>query len=195
MKVALVNPPYGLEELVGKSKSMKGIMNIVQPLGLGYIAALLERNGHDVAIEDCQCLGLDHQTLIDNLRKSQPDIVGISATTPTFGSSLLTAQLVRANLPDATVIIGGAHVSALPKETMAYDCLDIGVIGEGDYTTLELVTHMEKNGLEDFEQIHGIVFRRNGEFRQTDRRPFIKNLDELPFPQIHCQAALRHKKR
>jgi anaerobic magnesium-protoporphyrin IX monomethyl ester cyclase len=179
-----------LEELVGKSRSMKGIMNIVQPLGLGYIAALLERNGYQVRIEDCQCLGLDHSALIDRLEASHPDILGISSTTPTFGSSLLTAQLVKQNLPNATIIIGGAHVSALPKETMAYDCFDVGVIGEGDYTTVELVKHIEKNGSRDLEHVTGIVFRRNGEFCQTERRPFIKNLDELPFPARHLLPPL-----
>jgi anaerobic magnesium-protoporphyrin IX monomethyl ester cyclase len=190
MKVALVNPPYGLEELVGKSKSMKGIMNIVQPLGLGYIAALLERNGYPVVIEDCQCLSVDHHALMDRLRRFQPDILGISATTPTFGSSLITAQQVKQNLPNAVTIIGGAHVTALPRETMAYDCFDVGVIGEGDYTTLELVKHIEKQGLSNLEEVLGIAFKRNGEFYQTERRPFIKNLDELPFPARHLLPPL-----
>lgn len=63
---------------MGKSKSMKGIMNVIQPLGLGYIAAFLERNGYDVTIEECQCLGVNYQAIVDKLRKSQPDIVGMS---------------------------------------------------------------------------------------------------------------------
>ena len=190
MRVTLVNPPYRLEDLVGKSKSMKGIMNVVQPLGLGYIAAVLERNGYEVTIEDCQCLGVDHQTLIDRMKKQQPDLIGISATTPTFGSSLLTARMVKRNFPQVPVVIGGAHVSALPMETMSYDCFDVGVIGEGDYTALELVKHIETNGLEDLEHVAGIVFKGNGEFHQTERRPFIKNLDELPFPARHLLPPL-----
>ena len=190
MRTVLVNPPYGLEDLVGKSSSLKGIMNIVQPLGLGYIAALLERDGYDVKIEDCQCLGDDHKTLIEKLRGSSPEIVGISATTPTFGSSLMTAQLVKQNLPNTIVIIGGPHVSALPKETMVYDCFDVGVIGEGEYTALELVKHIEKVGLKDLEQVSGIVFRRNGEFHATERRPFIRDLDELPMPARHLLPPL-----
>jgi anaerobic magnesium-protoporphyrin IX monomethyl ester cyclase len=190
MKIALVNPPYGVEDLVGKSKSLKGIMNIVQPLGLGYIASVLEKNGYDVGIEDCQCFGDDHQTLINKLRSSSPDIVGISATTPTFGSGLIAAQLVKQNLPNATVVMGGAHVSALPEETMAYDCFDVGVIGEGEYTTLELVKHLEKSGLSGLEQIPGIAFKKNGSFRATERRPFIKDLDELPLPARHLLPPL-----
>lgn len=190
MRVTLINPPYRLEDLVGKSKSMKGIMNVVQPLGLGYIAALLEREGYEVRIEDSQCLGETHQDLINRIKKYDMDIIGISATTPTFGSSLLTAELVRQNLPHVPIIIGGAHVSALPRETMAYDCFDVGVIGEGDYTALDLVKHIEKNGLDGLERVPGIVFRRNGEFQETERRPFIKDLDEVPFPARHLLPPL-----
>jgi anaerobic magnesium-protoporphyrin IX monomethyl ester cyclase len=190
MRVTLVNPPYGLEDLAGKSKSMKAIMNVVQPLGLWYIAAVLERNGYEVTIEDCQCLSVDHHILIDRLKKQKPDLIGISATTPTFGSSLLTAKMVKQNLPQVPVVIGGAHISALPAETMAYDCFDVGVIGEGEYTTLELVKHIEKNGLNNLDRVAGIAFKRNGEFHQTERRPFIKNLDELPLPARHLLPPL-----
>ncbi len=190
MRVTLVNPPYGLGELVGKSKSMVAVMNIIQPLGLGYIAALLERNGHDVTIEDSQCLHLDHATLIRRVKNHDPDLVGISATTPTFSSSVLTARLIKACLPNVPVVIGGAHVSAVPENTMSYDCFDIGVIGEGDYTVLELVGHIEKNGVENLENVKGIVFRKDGHFSQTERRPFIENLDELPFPARHLLPPL-----
>lgn len=186
----MVNPPYRLADLVGRTKSMKRIMNVVQPLGLGYIAALLERDGYDVVIEDCQCLELDHAVLIANLKKFGPDIVGISATTPTFGSTLITARMVKRNLSNAVVVIGGAHVTALPRETMGYDCFDVGVMGEGDYTALDLVRHIEKNGIDGLEKIAGIVFRKNGEFHQTERRPFIKNLDEVPFPARHLLPPL-----
>ena len=186
----MVNPPYRLADLVGKTKSMKRIMNVVQPLGLGYIAALLERDGYGVAIEDCQCLELDHEGLTARLKKFGPDIVGISATTPTFASTLITARTVRRSLPNAVVVIGGAHVTALPRETLAYDCFDVGVIGEGDYTALELVGHIEKNGIGGLEKIPGIVFRKNGEFHETERRTFIKNLDEVPFPARHLLPPL-----
>jgi anaerobic magnesium-protoporphyrin IX monomethyl ester cyclase len=190
MRIALVNPPYGVEDLVGKSKSLKGIMNVVQPLGLGYIAALLERDGFEVEIEDCQCLGVNHHDLIERLDKQQPDIVGISATTPTFGSSLLAAQMMKQSLPEVPLMIGGPHVSALPMETMAYDCFDIGVVGEGELTTLELVKHIQKDRLDNLERVAGIIFKKNGEYRQTERRPFIRNLNELPLPARHLLPPL-----
>jgi anaerobic magnesium-protoporphyrin IX monomethyl ester cyclase len=190
MKVMLVNPPFGLGDLVGKSKSMKIVMNVIQPLGLGYLAAVLEREGYEVRIEDSQCLDLDHSKLLNEVRRYSPDIVGITATTPTFGSSLLTAQMLKENLPNVPTLIGGAHVSAVPKETMTYGCFDVGVIGEGEYTTLELVKHIEKNGLDRLGEIPGIAFMNKGQFCLTEHRPFIKNLDELPFPARHLLPPL-----
>jgi radical SAM superfamily enzyme YgiQ (UPF0313 family) len=169
---------------------MRGIMNVVQPLGLGYLAAVLERNGHEVTIEDCQCLGTSHAKLIKKLAADSPDIIGISATTPTFHSAIRAATLVHKHLPDTFVVIGGAQVCALPNETMSYDCFDVGVWGEGEHTLLELVTHLEAQDLVHLRRVKGIVFKHNGSIVETERRPFIQNLDELPLPARHLLPPL-----
>ncbi len=185
-----MNPPYSLEDLVGNTKSMRGIMNVVQPLGVGYLAAVLEDRGHEVSIDDCQCLGTSHSDLLSALAKRSPDVVGISSTTPTFGSSILTASMVRKELPDATILIGGAQVCALPEETMSYDCFDVGIWGEGEDTILELLSHMSEHGLGKLNRVKGLVFRDKGAVVQTERRPLIKNLDDLPFPARHLMPPL-----
>jgi radical SAM superfamily enzyme YgiQ (UPF0313 family) len=190
MKIALVNPPFTLDDLVGTTKSMKRVMNVIQPLGLGYLAAVLERDRHDVILEDCQCLGTSHAELITKLAKYSPEIVGITCTTPTFASSIHTATLVKSELPSATVVVGGAQVCALPEETMSFSCFDVGVIGEGERTAQELIAHIERNGLEHLEKMKGLVFRHNGSIVQTEKRPFISNLDELPFPARHLLPPL-----
>lgn len=165
-------------------------MNVVQPLGIGYLAAVLEQRGHEVSVSDCQCLGTSHSSLLRELAKTSPDVVGISSTTPTFGSSILTASMVRKELPDTTILIGGAQVCALPEETMSYDCFDVGIWGEGEHTVLELVSHIEEHGLENPDHVKGIVFRHNGAVVQTERRPLIRDLDELPLPARHLLPPL-----
>jgi len=169
---------------------MKGIMNVVQPLGLGYLAAILEQDGHEVNIEDCQCLGTTSAVLADILTKKSPDIVGISATTPTFGSSIFAASMVKQQLPDAVVVIGGAQVCALPEVTMSYDCFDVGVWGEGELTMLELAAHIGSNGLTHLDRVKGVVFKHDGSVVQTERRPLIRDLDQLPFPARHLLPPL-----
>ncbi len=69
MKIILVSPPYGLEELVGETASMKGVMNIIPPLGLAYIAAVVEQNNYDVEIIDCS-LSMTHAELEAALTRS-----------------------------------------------------------------------------------------------------------------------------
>jgi anaerobic magnesium-protoporphyrin IX monomethyl ester cyclase len=191
MRISLVNPPYTLEDLIGSSKSMKNVMNVLQPLGLGYVAAVLEEHGHEVSIEDCQCLGITHHDLTKELANDSPDLVGISATTPTFASSILAAQMTKDQLPDAVVVIGGAQVCALPEETISHECFDIAVWSEGEYTTLELLRHIQDHGLEHLTRVEGIVFRHDRDIVQTRRRPFIQNLDELPFPARHLLPSLK----
>jgi radical SAM superfamily enzyme YgiQ (UPF0313 family) len=169
---------------------MKRVMNVVQPLGLGYLAAVLEQDGHDVIVEDCQCLGTSHAELNSKLAKHSPDIVGISSTTPTFGSSVRAATLAKSELPDTLVVTGGAQICALPEETMSHRCFDVGVYGEGEQTILELLTHIEKHGMKHLDRVKGLVFMHRGSITQTERRPFITNLDELPFPARHLLPPL-----
>jgi len=192
MRVSLVNPPYTLEDLVGTSKSMKNVMNVLQPLGLGYVAAVLEEHGHEVSIEDCQCLEISHHDLAKKLAKDSPDLVGISATTPTFASAILAAEMAKNHLPDAVVVIGGAQVCALPEETISHKCFDIAVWGEGEYTTLALLEHLHDHGLEHLDRVDGIVFRNGDDIVQTRKRPFIQNLDDLPLPARHLLPPLRN---
>jgi radical SAM superfamily enzyme YgiQ (UPF0313 family) len=188
MKIALVSPPYAAEALVGKTASMKAVLNIIPPLGLAYLAAVLEQDGYDVRIFDCS-IGISLSQLMGHLKEYRPDVVGISSTTPAFPDAQRTAGSVRQVLPKAVVVLGGAHVSAVPS-ALSYDCFDVGVIAEGEQTMLELVRHIEGNGLLDLTGIAGLVFRRDGEIVLTEPRGYIKDLDTVPFPARHLLPPL-----
>ncbi len=86
MQVTLVNPPYP----AGSHRHPPFI-----PLGIGYLAAVLEKNGYNVNVIDCQALKL---TLIDvenELRKRQPDLVGLTSTTLTYKSALKIIEVAK----------------------------------------------------------------------------------------------------
>jgi len=185
LKTVLVHPPFGFEELTGETESMKDVMNIIPPLGICYIAAFLEGHGRDVEIIDCPPLELNHAELVSELEKKNPDIVGISSTTPAYESTLKTAGLIRETLPDSAIVIGGSHVTALPDETLSCDVFDVGVIGEGEVTFLELVKHLEEKGLKDLSKIDGIAYRSGKKVVETRKREFIQDLDSIPFPARH----------
>lgn len=181
MHIVLVNPPFEEEDSVSGNKSIKKVLNVVPPLGLAYLAAYVRPDGHEVQIIDCT-VGISHQELIDRVVEENPDVIGITGTTPSSESMKKAAVDIRDRLPKAAIVVGGAHITAMPEETMASGLFDVGVIGEGETTFLDLVRHIEKQGLKHLEAVDGIVFNENGRVVFTGRRPFIEQLDEIPFP-------------
>ncbi|MGE5197413.1 MAG: B12-binding domain-containing radical SAM protein [Deltaproteobacteria bacterium] len=163
---------------------MRRIVNLLPPLGIGYIAALLEKNGFAVKIIDCPPLGLAHDDVRKELEIEKPQLVGITATTISIGSAMKTARSARSVLPHSLIAIGGPHVTALPEETMEGGDFDVAVIGEGEYSFLELAQRF-LGGSSDFSGIRGLAYRRDGELVFTGERSYIENLDSLPYPAFH----------
>jgi anaerobic magnesium-protoporphyrin IX monomethyl ester cyclase len=192
IEVALTTPHYHEAGLVGTTKSMKAVINLIPPLGLAYLAAVLEEEGIDVRITDGS-RGLSLAEVMDELKEYEPDIVGISCTTPTFVDAITLAEAVRQALPKAVTVLGGAHVTAIPQEALLEEVFDIGVIGEGEVTFLELVQEIEDKGSldrVDLDQIDGLAFRRDGKVALTPPRKRIKDLDGLPHPARHLLPPL-----
>ncbi|GBE02299.1 coproporphyrinogen III oxidase [bacterium BMS3Abin08] len=113
------------------------------------------------------------------------DIIAISSTSQDYGRALEIASRIKGVTPEVIIIIGGHHVTYLP-ETMSED-FDIGVMGEGEETFLELVKLIKKKkkflAPDDLKDVEGIVYRDNGEIVVTRRRHLIKPLDRIPHPE------------
>lgn len=181
MRICLVNPPLTRKEAAGK---MTRIINLLPPLGIGYIASLLEREGFQVKIIDCPPLNLTHADLRRLLKAERPDIIGFTITTVSVGSAIIAAQNIKAILPQSLIVIGGPHPTALPEETMRSGPFDAAVLGEGEYAFLELAQRLQKSS-KDFSDIGGLMYRQNGELIFTGKRTYIGDLDSLPFPAFH----------
>jgi radical SAM superfamily enzyme YgiQ (UPF0313 family) len=150
------------------------------PLGLAWIAAVLEQDGHDVSVLDAHAERLDIErigSLIDS--QGKPDIVGITATTALIANALEIARIVRIKCSNARIILGGVHPTVLPEEVLGEPAVDIVVRGEGEHTMCDLATEKA------LDQIEGISYREGHTIRHTPDRPLIKDLDTLPFPAYH----------
>ncbi|RLG82947.1 MAG: B12-binding domain-containing radical SAM protein [Thermoprotei archaeon] len=183
MRVLLTLPP-GIHRLeIYRVMGMKA-----PPLGLAYIAAVLEKFGHKVKIIDTPTLEIDSREWINEVKSWKPDVVGISILTPTAPKGYMAAKLAKEELGEDTIVIaGGPHTTYMYAEALNNN-MDIVVRGEGEYTTLELVNALEKHGLNKgvLTKIKGIAFKDdNGEVIVTSSRPFIEDLDELPWPARH----------
>jgi anaerobic magnesium-protoporphyrin IX monomethyl ester cyclase len=174
-KVAFVTPPL-LEKVAHHP--------LFPPLGLAYMAAVLEQNGVDVKIFDCPVCDFDHQKLKAELDAYQPTIVGVGSMTPTIKSALKSAEVAKEVCPDSKVVMGGPHATFADTEILTSDSfVDIIVRGEGEKTILELAKQAPKmHGLAD---VKGITFRKDNQIVRTEKRPFIDDLDSLPKPAYH----------
>jgi radical SAM superfamily enzyme YgiQ (UPF0313 family) len=158
-------------------------------LGIAYLAAVLEKQNFSVKIIDCtveDTSGRILKAIIDE----KPDIIGITASTPTFQSAKSIAQKIKEILPQTIIIIGGAHATAAPYQAMESGYFDIAVLGEGEETCLELVRHIRDKGPTNLEHIKGIVFKKDGKCTVTPKREFIEDLDEVPYPARHLLPTL-----
>ena len=131
---------------------------MMPPLGLGYLAAVLEQAGYRVDLVDMQAEGVRGPDLTRMVRERQPRVVGISTMVVTYGNALRVACLVKKALPTAKVVIGGPQATFLVEETLACLAVDVLVCYEGEETLVELMHHYDGDG-PALEHIRGIAFR------------------------------------
>ncbi|MBL7130466.1 MAG: cobalamin-dependent protein [Candidatus Omnitrophica bacterium] len=190
MRILLVNPPFEERYSVGGSRSIRRVLNIISPLGLAYLAAVLEKNKFSVKIIDCT-ISISYRQLFKSILEENPEVVGITATTSSFESAKFVARHIKEILPGGIIIIGGAHITAMPEATLKTDCFDIGVLGEAEETFLELVRHIEAYRLRRLDTVKGIAFKSGDDIINTGRREFIHDLDRLPLPARHLLPPLK----
>jgi len=178
MEVLLVNPP----EIQSKYKEFLGLT--APPLGLAYIAAVLEENSIKVKILDAPALNMDFYKYRKAVSKLNVDVLGVQTTTPTINQALQVAQITKEEQSDCVITLGGYHATFMPNQILRQnDFVDIIVRNEGEYTTLDVVNAIEND--KPLKNIDGINYRDGNILIETPQRPPIENLDALPFPARH----------
>lgn len=202
MKLLLMTPP---STIYGKDPTVPGI---TPPLGIAYIAAYLEKQGHEVELLDTVALGgkkpttalgdvwvrygITDEDVIKKIEKAKPDAVGITCMYTAYaGDAHRLAKLVKDNYPEMPVIFGGAHSSTFPELVLKDKNVDLVVQGEGEQTVLEIMKRLEKK--EDILSSPGTVVRNNGSITSNPPRGYISDLDTIPFPARHLLDMERYK--
>ena len=179
MKIALIAPPYPLEEAPSP------------PLGISYVAAACEAAGATVRVFDFIVSRYTPEKLGEALDLFQPDAVGATSVTMNFHQAASIIRDTKRHNPDIITMMGGPHVSFDIENTLKnYPELDLIVVGEGEQTLSELVPVLTSR--EKWEKISGIAFRKKGEVFVTPTRPFIEDLDSLPTPARHLLPVSRY---
>ncbi|MEW6108969.1 MAG: radical SAM protein [Nitrospirota bacterium] len=177
MKVLLVQPP---------PREIKREDIVVPPLGIAYLAAVLENKGHEVAIIDGFAEGLDHSTLEERINKFHPDITGITGMTPVIDNAFRTVSAARRH--SKYIVMGGPHVSVFKKRIFEQSPdVDFAVQGEGEKSIEMLVNCIEANA--DIGSVPGLITR---DF-QNPPASYISDLDSLPLPARHLLPNDRYR--
>ena len=187
MKVALLNPP----QLFTKSQVTAGVF---PPMGIAYLAAYL-RDDYEVSVLDAlgespdtythhhgniYVRGLGEPAILKWLRQEKPDVLGIS-NLYSFAYPFVDELAGKAKQElDIPIIVGGAHPSAMPKETMQSQNFDYVAISEGEEGAKAILKHLDRGS--SLKKTGAIAYKEGKRTTINPRKDFIKDLDSLPFP-------------
>lgn len=190
-RVLLIQPPYTIYK--------KDFKRCMPPLGLAYIAAVLEENGFEVKILDAYAegfenekdigndfvlVGLDEETIRKIIENFNPDFVGISGMFSTQDQNVLKiCSLVKNFKSSIPIFVGGSHPTYSVEDVMKNKDIDFVVLGEGEITTLQLIQKLLNN--EDVSSIDGLGYKKDGKIFVNHKEKFVEDLDSLPDPARH----------
>jgi anaerobic magnesium-protoporphyrin IX monomethyl ester cyclase len=189
-KILLINPP----QTYYKESSD---FNAYFPIGLLYVASLIKNLGN-VKIFDClveefktteikdgNIYGTSYYQLEKEIRKFKPQIIGITIPfSCQLNNALKVARLCKRINSKVIVVVGGPDPSIRGKKILEKNkSIDICVLGEGEYTFLEIVKNYRNYQIQQISSITGILYRNSeGRVIKNKSREYIKELDKLPFP-------------
>lgn len=178
MRCALIIPAWLPQELFARETAGSQI-NYWQPLGILYIAAVLQKAGHEVRLFNGAFLA--HEEILRRVGEFNPRLAGIYATTFGWYKAMHTAEDVKRLNPEIFTFAGGPYPIALQEQCL-HDCTHFDAVctGEGERTVAEIVERLESG--RNFDRVLGVAFRRGAQIVKNLPRPLIEDLDSLPFP-------------
>jgi anaerobic magnesium-protoporphyrin IX monomethyl ester cyclase len=156
------------------------------PSALLILAAYVERELPDLEIDivDCQADRLDWEGLEKYIESTDPTMVLTSGFTTNAYSCARTCEIAKTVNKDIVTIVGGIHFSFTPEESLkGFPEIDYIVRGEGERTLVDLIRTIQNE--KKINDVQGISYQKNKKIIHTPARPFITNLDTLPYPAYH----------
>ena len=148
-------------------------------MSFALLGAIAEKSGHEAFIIDGQLEGLDVDRLVDRALALEPDIIGLTATSPYFHFQKEAAEKLKEKRTDLPIMIGGPHISIVKEEALL-PCFDYAFVGDAEESFEIFLRCLESGG--DISEVKGIIHRENGEPRFTGPAPWISDVNALPTP-------------
>ena len=176
MRICLINPPWTIK----KGNIWKYIRSTMPPIGLLYIAAVLEEDQKDVDIIDFQAERSNWKDVEETIKgRGRYDYYGITISTTIANNGYRVSNIIKNIYPETVVLFGGVHATAIPNEPFYKGDADFVVRGEGEYVTLRLINS------EEFDTIDGLSFKKENRILHRGQNGIVNDLDSLPFPAYH----------
>jgi len=173
--------PQSTYSYVDTRKNNDTFRGLAPPLGLLYIAKILEKEGDNVTILDFSCEAFEEQKLINAVKTA--DVVGMTVLSFSLENSIEIINIIKKVKPQIKVVIGGPHCTLFPKKTLEETQADISVQGDGELIITDIKRAIA--GEIAFSEISGIYYRENNEIRNGVPLKLVKDLDSVPFPARH----------
>jgi len=182
MRILLLTPP----EIMFEQKRKIRVGRVASaPLGVGYIAAVLEKAGFDVSFIDLAAEQItDIPTILKEVKGCNPDLVGISFLTLVANQAFELIRLIKKGL-GVPIILGGPHPTYFPEDTLQRAPeADVIVLGEGEPVVVEVARALFSN--KPLDNIGGVCYRdKNGVIIKNKSTAIIHDLDTIPPPARH----------
>jgi len=178
LRIALIAPRW--RALYGSYRALSREINTTPPLGLGYLAACLRDKGHAATLLDVEVSYADTDSLLEALRRYDPQLVGITATSPVLPEARRLAGAIQGALR-VPLLLGGPHVTAVGREALeGRSPFDFGLMGDAERTVVDLVSALESG--RDPGKTPGLVVRRDGDVSEYTTYRYTRDLNSLPHP-------------
>jgi len=157
------------------------LFSVNYPLGIGYIAAVLKQHNYNVRILDFSNNICSINRSVKEISKAGPDFIGFSVFSYNYNLVKKMINLLKIAVPNAKIIIGGPHVSALPGESLEDMGADFSIVGEAEYVMPEIIKRIV-SGINSFDDMGGVAFWKNNVPVINSGCNIVDNLNDLPFP-------------
>jgi len=183
MKILLISPFMSYKDRWGQYYEGAGD---TFPQGLGIIAGYMEQNGYEVDVLEPDVMGMDKAAFCSFIEQGGYTLVGMSVFTPNVTFAYETADLIKSISSRILVVVGGAHPTLFPKETLK-ECpsIDFSVTNEGEVPMLRLAQCLDSDQPE-FEAVPNLYYRTSGKIMSSKHKmEHWVDLDHLPIFPFH----------
>ena len=183
MKVLLINPPR-INEIGGSTPEvLEKNRGQTPPLGILFIAAILEELSHDVQVIDCQVELYNYVQVEAIIRSAEYDLLGLTVMTFSLIDSKMVSQLAKKHHPERPIVWGGPHLHIYPNEAAHFPEVDYVCSSEGEMAIEHLVEHL--SGHRAWEEVRGIGKEVDGKYHHNQSAVAVQDLDTLPVVARH----------